>query len=74
MPQDKLAAECGFTDIVPRTWVGPVNALDAASGRFIGADAMWMEEAEGISLESLVQYDVLDREATEELLLRKCVA
>lgn len=56
MAQDKLAHDCGFEEIVPRMWLGPVNAFSPNGSSFIEWDALWMEEAPGVSLDSLA-YD-----------------
>jgi hypothetical protein len=78
--QDKLARECGFEAVVPRMWIGPVNAL-APDGTYVSWDALWMEEASGISLDALTfgggrniktnATEMVNRKLVEELLLTR---
>jgi hypothetical protein len=82
LSQSKLASECGFESIIPRMWVGPVNSMDPQGRQFIGWDGLWMEEASGISLDSLVfgrgfnpstnRSEYLDRYIVSNLLFEKC--
>lgn len=81
LAQDKLAHDCGFEQVVPRMWVGPVNSFSPYDNRFIGWDAMWMEEAPGLSLDLLAMgkarvigsevRTMIDRKDLEELLYTK---
>lgn len=82
MAQDKLAHDCGFEEIIPRMWIGPVNAFSPNGSRFLEWDALWTEEASGISLDKLSfasapivdsnKSALVDRDYLEELLLKKC--
>lgn len=82
MAQNKLATECGFDGIVPRMWIGPVNAMTPDGRDFVSWDALWMEEAEGISLDMLTfgvgksirdkQMQLVDRNLVKDLLFSKC--
>ena len=82
MAQDKLATECGFDSIVPRMWIGPVNAVTPDGRDFVSWDALWMEAAEGISLDMLTfgagrhlktqREQLVDRKLVKELLFAKC--
>ena len=79
--QDKLATECGFDSIVPRMWIGPVNAMTPDGRDFVSWDALWMEAAEGISLDMLTfgagrhlktqREQLVDRKIVKELLFEK---
>lgn len=83
MAQDKLAQDCGFEEVVPRMWLGPVNAFSPNGSRFIEWDALWMEEASGVSLDKLTFASApvvgsnvsarVDREDLEKLLYTKCL-
>ncbi|GIL79952.1 hypothetical protein Vretimale_12814 [Volvox reticuliferus] len=52
---EKLAEECGLTDIVPKVWVDWVNAVIPEVGYHIRWLGLWMEMVDGISLENLVR-------------------
>ena len=81
LAQDKLAHDCGFEQVVPRMWVGPVNAFSPYDNRFIGWDALWMEATPGISLDMLANAQariigsnvsaMVDRKDLEDLLYNK---
>jgi hypothetical protein len=68
---------------VPRMWIGPVNSR-APDGTFVSWDALWMEEAESISLDSLLfgpgidvvtnQERIVDRELVKSILFDKCAS
>ena len=45
---------CGFHDIVPRIWVDRINAVIPDLGFHVNWHGLWMEEAEGISFDSLL--------------------
>ncbi|KAG2490125.1 hypothetical protein HYH03_011431 [Edaphochlamys debaryana] len=71
---DKLSRECGFTDIVPRVWLAPVRGVVPGIGYPIDWWGLWMEYAEGVSLENF-QYRgrprMLDRETHMEVFNNK---
>ncbi|GFR49181.1 hypothetical protein Agub_g11205, partial [Astrephomene gubernaculifera] len=54
MAVDKLAQECGFTDIVPRMWLAPVRGVVPGIGFPIDWWGLWMEYVDGISLENFI--------------------
>lgn len=79
--QDKLSSMCGFEEIVPRMWVGPVNAMTPDNGTFISWDALFMEAAEGISFDDLTlsggrqaggRKKLLPADIIRDLLFNKC--
>jgi hypothetical protein len=82
LSQGKLASECGFDSIIPRIWVGPVNSMGSRGRQFIGWDGLWMEEARGISLDSLIfgkgldiatgKPSYMDRPTISNLLFERC--
>eukprot|EP00955_Chlamydomonas_euryale_P026502 279676-Chlamydomonas_euryale.AAC.1 len=51
---EQVAEDCGLDDIVPKVWVEEVNGVIPGVGYHIRWLALWMEQAEGISLENLV--------------------
>lgn len=42
-------------DILPKVWVEPVNGVIPGNGYHIQWLGLWMEQAEGISLENVVR-------------------
>lgn len=74
MAQDKLARECGFGDIVPRMWVGPVQSMSPAGTHYISWDGLWMEQAPGISLDTLTFGRGVDSEGRQKGLPPKVIA
>nr|BAF46293.1 hypothetical protein [Chlamydomonas reinhardtii] len=52
---EKLAENCGLTDIIPKIWVDWVDAVIPEVGYHIRWLGLWMEMVEGISLENLVR-------------------
>ncbi|GFH21239.1 uncharacterized protein HaLaN_18500 [Haematococcus lacustris] len=52
---EKLVEECDLTDIIPKVWVQPISAVLPEIGYHIRWHAIWMEQADGISLENLVR-------------------
>jgi len=52
---EQVAEDCGLDDIVPKVWVEEVNGVIPGVGYHIRWLALWMEQAEGISLENLVR-------------------
>ncbi|KAJ9505716.1 hypothetical protein QJQ45_021475 [Haematococcus lacustris] len=52
---EKLVEECDLTDIIPKVWVQPISAILPEIGYHIRWHAIWMEQADGISLENLVR-------------------
>lgn len=50
----KLSDDCGFEDLVPRLWVDKVDAVVPNVGYHIRWYGIWMEIAEGISLENFL--------------------
>jgi len=52
---EKLAEDCELTDITPQVWVEPISAVIPELGFHIRWHAIWMEQAEGISLENVVR-------------------
>jgi hypothetical protein len=65
-------------------WLGPVNSLTPNGTFFVEWDALWMEQASGISLDRLVftggtipgthQTAYVDRELLVDLLENKCAS
>jgi hypothetical protein len=51
--QDKLIHDCGLNDVTIKVWVAPVNAIEPVSGLHIWWYGLWMERAEGVSLNQL---------------------
>jgi hypothetical protein len=52
---EKLAEECGFDEVIPKLWIDKVDAVMPDVGYHIRWYAVWMEVAEGISLENLLR-------------------
>lgn len=52
---EKLAEDCGLTDIVPKIWVEWVDAVIPDVGYHVRWLGLWMEMVDGISLENLVR-------------------
>eukprot|EP00195_Chlamydomonas_chlamydogama_P015552 CAMPEP_0202899652 /NCGR_PEP_ID=MMETSP1392-20130828/7827_1 /ASSEMBLY_ACC=CAM_ASM_000868 /TAXON_ID=225041 /ORGANISM="Chlamydomonas chlamydogama, Strain SAG 11-48b" /LENGTH=462 /DNA_ID=CAMNT_0049585895 /DNA_START=182 /DNA_END=1570 /DNA_ORIENTATION=- len=52
---EMLAEDCGLQDIIPKVWVEHVNGVIPGVGYHIRWLGIWMEQAEGISLENLVR-------------------
>lgn len=51
---EKVAEDCGFLDIIPRLWVEKVNAVVPGIGFHIRWYGLWMEVAEGVSMENFL--------------------
>lgn len=49
----RVVEECGFDDIVPKTWVAPVNGIVPGYEFHVHWDALWSEQASGVSLQQL---------------------
>lgn len=49
-----LVDECGFEDVVKKSWIGPVNAVIPGTGYVIDWEGMFSERAPGVSLESFL--------------------
>ncbi|KAG1662705.1 hypothetical protein FOA52_014570 [Chlamydomonas sp. UWO 241] len=64
----KLSDECGFTDIVPRLWVEKVNAPVPGLGFHIRWHGLWMEVADGISMENLLNKGTPTRVPEDAML------
>lgn len=45
---DRLSVECGFTDLLPRIWLAPVNAVVPDVGYHVRWYGLWQEYADGI--------------------------
>ncbi|KAG1662707.1 hypothetical protein FOA52_014572 [Chlamydomonas sp. UWO 241] len=68
----KLSEDCGFQDIVPAMWADKVNAPvpgDGPAGGFhIRWHGLWMEVADGVSLENLLNKGVPTRVPASAML------
>lgn len=51
---EKVAEECGFLDIIPKLWVGRVNAIIPGLGYHVRWYGLFMQVAEGISMEGFL--------------------
>lgn len=49
-----LSDECGFQDIIPRIWVDRVNAPVPGIGYHVRWHGLWMELADGVSMENVL--------------------
>ncbi|GMH39567.1 hypothetical protein BSKO_07465 [Bryopsis sp. KO-2023] len=47
----KIVEDCGFEDIVPNSWIAPVNGVIEGVGYHINWDGMWFDLAKGVSVE-----------------------
>ncbi|KAG2497271.1 hypothetical protein HYH03_004855 [Edaphochlamys debaryana] len=54
MAIDKLSVDCGFTDLVPRMWLAPVRGVVPGVGYPLDWWGLWMEYADGISMENFL--------------------
>eukprot|EP00798_Chlamydomonas_sp_ICE-L_P012581 gene12581-15805_t len=50
----KLSEECGYEEMVPRVWVGKVNAVIPELGYHVRWYGLWSEYADGVSLENFL--------------------
>jgi hypothetical protein len=50
-----IAEDCGLTDVIPKVWVEEVNGIIPDIGYPVKWMGIWMEQAEGISMENLVR-------------------
>ncbi|GFR47810.1 hypothetical protein Agub_g9587 [Astrephomene gubernaculifera] len=53
MAQQKVMQECGLLDVTIKVWPGRVNAVVPGHGLHVWWDGLWMERAEGFSLNHL---------------------
>lgn len=51
---EKIVEECGFQDIIPAVWVDKVNAPVPDIGFHIRWHGLWMEVADGVSMENFL--------------------
>ncbi|GAX73008.1 hypothetical protein CEUSTIGMA_g460.t1 [Chlamydomonas eustigma] len=51
--QQRVVEECGLMDTTVKVWLAPVNAVDPDTGLHIWWYGLWMQRAEGISLNQL---------------------
>lgn len=51
----KLVQDCAFQDVVPNSWIAPVNGIVPGSGFFIDWDGVWFEPASGVSVENFIR-------------------
>lgn len=49
-----LVHECGFEDVVKKSWIEPVNALVPGTGYVVDWEGVFSEKAPGVSLESFL--------------------
>ena len=73
MAQNKLAKECGFESIIPGMWLGPVRSMASGGDMFVSWDGLWMERAEGVSLDTLIFKKGRDRNGTKTMVNRTIV-
>lgn len=50
----RIVDDCGFDDVVVRTWTAPVNGVTPGYDFHVHWDALWLEQASGISLQQLL--------------------
>ncbi|PNW72358.1 hypothetical protein CHLRE_16g672049v5 [Chlamydomonas reinhardtii] len=53
LAQQKVMEECGLLDVTIKVWPGRVNAVVPKHGLHVWWDGLWMEKAEGVSLNQL---------------------
>mmetsp|Transcript_3357 Transcript_3357/g.7341 ORF Transcript_3357/g.7341 Transcript_3357/m.7341 type:complete len:538 (+) Transcript_3357:145-1758(+) len=53
LAQQKVMEECGLMDVTVKVWIAPVNAIVPGSGLHIWWNGLWMERAQGVSLNQL---------------------
>ncbi|GAX84742.1 hypothetical protein CEUSTIGMA_g12164.t1 [Chlamydomonas eustigma] len=69
LAQQKLAADCGMQEVMPRVWLAKLSAIMPGVGLHIRWHALWMEEARGINLHAL--HMSMDAMLTMSLLQSK---
>ena len=45
---------CGYTDLIPKLWVEKINAVIPGVGFHVRWHGLWMEVAEGVSMENFL--------------------
>ncbi|GIL86258.1 hypothetical protein Vretifemale_14600 [Volvox reticuliferus] len=53
LAQQKVMEECGLMDVTIKVWPGRVNAVVPGHGLHVWWDGLWMERAEGLSLNQI---------------------
>ncbi|KAG2495164.1 hypothetical protein HYH03_006771 [Edaphochlamys debaryana] len=53
LAQQKLTAECGMNEIVPKVWVEPLNGVMPGNGFHINWLGLWADIADGVSVQNL---------------------
>ncbi|GLI62170.1 hypothetical protein VaNZ11_004750 [Volvox africanus] len=53
LAQQKLTAECGLNEIVPKVWVEPLNGVMPGSGFHIKWLGLWADIADGVSVQNI---------------------
>mmetsp|Transcript_5477 Transcript_5477/g.12120 ORF Transcript_5477/g.12120 Transcript_5477/m.12120 type:complete len:525 (+) Transcript_5477:133-1707(+) len=51
---EKIREECGFEDLIPKIWVDQISAVVPDLGYHIRWHGLWMEYADGVSLENFL--------------------
>ncbi|GMH45815.1 hypothetical protein BSKO_13778 [Bryopsis sp. KO-2023] len=69
----KIAEECGFMEIISKTWVAPVNGIVPGSGFHVQWDGLWSEKADGVSLSKMLSggYPRLNADIILDLFSKK---
>ena len=52
---------CGYTDLIPKLWVEKINAVIPGIGFHVRWHGLWMEVAEGVSMENFLHKGRGDR-------------
>lgn len=73
LAQQRVIQECGLSDVTVKVWVAPVNAVVPNIGFHIWWSGLWMEVAEGISVNRLafVNKKLLSQQNVLTLLQEK---
>ncbi|GFR52103.1 hypothetical protein Agub_g14616, partial [Astrephomene gubernaculifera] len=53
LAQQKLTAECGMNEIVPKVWVEPLNGVMPGSGFHVKWLGLWADIADGVSVQNI---------------------
>ncbi|EFJ49782.1 hypothetical protein VOLCADRAFT_104229 [Volvox carteri f. nagariensis] len=53
LAQQKLTAECGLNEIVPKVWVEPLNGVMPGSGFHVKWLGLWADIADGVSVQNI---------------------
>lgn len=64
-----IADECGFKDIILRTWSGMVDAIVPGTNFHVHWDGLWSDEASDTSLQMLVVGDGEEAEVEYGMIL-----